>query len=396
MTYWSDLEKHGWDEIWMNHPAVRAWINERVTGDPARWPIWWLTEIAKDRIPFSRSLSVGCGIGNFERSLVELGLVRQVTGIDVSEETLAVARKSAEAAGMSETIAYVAADAREYLRSAHDLDAVFFHSSLHHFDRLPELLGLVREALAPRGILYLDEYAGPARTEWTWRELARWNAIYWRLPKAVRRTRVIRRPVNREDPTEAIESSGILPAVARHFRVIARRDYGGNLLAPIYPSLLRPDQPNGPSVAQFEEAVRSLMAREDALLRREAGFNTVLIAEARREAEAYFGKYSFGIGLSFVSSVQIALAIHQRVPSQKSSIELMPRMMTGPVSVRRDSYVLQTWAIGPKRSVTRWISFSKKPDFVRPSAESTYSWWLVMCGASLPSCRRPPARNAGP
>src|SRR5262249_21714787 len=74
-----------------------------------------------------------------------------------------------------------------------------------------------------------------------------------------------------------------------------------------------------------------------------------------------YGRSSFGIGVSFVSSVQMALAIHQRFPSQKSSIELMPRMITGPDSVRRDSYVLQTWAMGPKRSVTRWISFSKKP-----------------------------------
>jgi SAM-dependent methyltransferase len=281
VTYWSDLEKHGWDEIWMNHPAVRARINERVTGDPARWPIHWLTEVAKDRIPFSRSLSIGCGVGNFERSLVELGLVRQVTGIDLSEEALAQARRSAEEAGMSVSIAYVAADAREYLRETRDLDAVFFHASLHHFDRLPEFLALVRESLKPRGILYLDEYVGPARTEWTWRHLVRWNSIYWRLPRAVRRTRVIRRPINREDPTEAIESSGILPAVERHFRVIARRDYGGNLLAPIYPSLLRPNQPDGPAAAEFDAAVVSLSAREDALLRREPGFNAVVVGEPR-------------------------------------------------------------------------------------------------------------------
>ncbi len=59
------------------------------------------------------------------------------------------------------------------------------------------------------------------------------------------------------------------------------------------------------------------------------------------------------MGFSFVSSVQIAFAIHQRLPSQKSSIELMPRSITGPSIVRRAAYVLQTWAMGPKRSVTR-------------------------------------------
>ena len=285
VNYWSDLEKHGWDEIWMNHPAVRARINLLVTGDAGRWPIWWLSEVTPDRIPFCRALSIGCGLGNLERSLVELGIVKHVTGIDLSEEALAKARGSAAAAGMSGKIAYVGADAREYLLGVRGLDAVFFHASLHHFDRLPEFLGLVRQALAPRGILYLDEYAGPSRTEWTWRHLLRWNVVYWHLPRSVRRTRVVRRPISREDPTEAIESSGILPAVERHFRVLARRDYGGNLLAPIYPSLLRPNQAGGPSSSEFDEAIRTLVEREDEILSREAGFNIVVVAEPRLTAD---------------------------------------------------------------------------------------------------------------
>jgi hypothetical protein len=135
--------------------------------------------------------------------------------------------------------------------------------------------------LKPGGILYLDEYVGPARGEWKWQDLVRWNAVYRALPAAVRRTRVVRRPINREDPTEAIASSGILSAVAEHFRVLARRDYGGNLLAAIYPSLLRPDQPGGPPRGVFDRVVASLLAREDRLLARGApAFHTVVVAEA--------------------------------------------------------------------------------------------------------------------
>jgi hypothetical protein len=122
----------------------------------------------------------------------------------------------------------------------------------------------VRRALAPRGILYVDEYVGPSRDEWGWRHLLRWNVVYRSLPAAARRTHVIRRPINREDPTEAIASSGILPAVESHFRVLARRDYGGNLLAPIYPSLLRSDQPGGPPPELFDGAVRDLLDRRSA------------------------------------------------------------------------------------------------------------------------------------
>ena len=281
MSYWDDPRRHGWDELWQNHPAVRAGINRRVTGDPARWPVEQLSRVVPDRLPFRRAISIGCGVGNLERSLVSLGLVTRVTGVDASIEAVRSAQRAAEKEEWADRIGYVAADAWSFLASCRGLDAVFFHSSLHHFDRLDALLGLVRAALAPRGILWFDEYVGPARHEWTWRHLWRWNRIYWSLPKAVRRTKVIRRPINREDPTEAVASSDILPAVEARFGVLERIGYGGNLLAPIYPSLRRPDQEGGPSPAAFDAAVAKLLAAEQRLLGREAGYHAVVIAEPK-------------------------------------------------------------------------------------------------------------------
>ena len=178
-------------------------------------------------------------------------------------------------------IRYVHADARELLEGARGMDAIFFHASLHHFDRLDSLLAAVRRALAPRGVLYLDEYVGPSRDEWTWRHLLAWNAVYRSLPASVRRTKIVRRPINVEDPTEAVASSGILAAVGKHLRVIAQRGYGGNLLEPIYPSLLRPNQPGGPDAAVFDACVAMLLAREDRLLARgRASYFSVVVAEA--------------------------------------------------------------------------------------------------------------------
>lgn len=280
-NYWSDPEKHGWDGIWMNHPAVRAWVNRRVTGNPSLWPIHSMRLAIPERLPFGRALSIGSGLGNFERALVELDVAASVTGIDLSPEVLVEAERRAAEAGMSGRIRYVAADARAYLEGARDLDAICFHASLHHFDRVGELLDLVRKALEPRGILYLDEYVGPSRHEWTWRHLLEWNARYRSLPSAVRRTHVIRPPVSELDPTEAIASSDILPEVGRRFRVRHRRDYGGNLLSAIYPSLLRPDQPGGPAAAVYDRSVERLLAAEEALLARgRPSFHAVLIAEA--------------------------------------------------------------------------------------------------------------------
>jgi SAM-dependent methyltransferase len=278
MRYWSDLRRHDdWEAMWLGHPAVRAWINRRVTGDARLWPIVCLRETLPGRLPLARALSVGCGVGNLERSLLALGLVSFVTGIDESPEAIEEARHRALDAGVADRVRYVAGDARAALSAERELDAVFFHASLHHFDRVGELLESVRTALKAGGILYLDEYVGPSRDEWTLGLLARLNLVYRLLPRGSHRTWLVRAPVSREDPTEARESSRIPREVASRFRVLARRDYGGNLGFVIYPSLLRPGE-------AFERAVAQLLRQEDRLsVEGVPGFFSVIVAERSDE-----------------------------------------------------------------------------------------------------------------
>ena len=67
--------------------------------------------------------------------------------------------------------------------------------------------------------------------------LAEANRVFLTLPASVRRRNRIAAPIDKHDPTEAVRSSGILPAVERHFRIEDRRDYVGNFLAVIHPHL---------------------------------------------------------------------------------------------------------------------------------------------------------------
>jgi SAM-dependent methyltransferase len=281
VAYWSCLSRHAdWEGFWMGHPAVRARVNRRVTGDPGAWPIALVRQEVPNRLPLQRALSVGCGTGNFERALVSPGLVDQIVGVDSSATAIARARELASEASVSDRIEYLVGDARQVLQSSRGLSAVMFHASLHHFEDIAGLLAMVRDALCPRGLLYLDEYVGPSRTEWTLRHLASWNMTYRRLPSSVRRTHIVRPPVSVDDPSEMVESSQILPSVAQNFNVIARRDYGGNLLLPIYPSLLRPNQPDGPDSRVFDATVEGLLDAEDRVLARGVpSFHTVLLAE---------------------------------------------------------------------------------------------------------------------
>jgi SAM-dependent methyltransferase len=257
MTYWDDLARHqggaGVEEIWLNHPLVRAEANRRVTGDPNRWPVDWLeTQVA----PAAEAASVGCGTGSFERVVAERGIVSHIAGIDAAPQPLEVAAHLAKEANLSDRVSYAQADAAQWLKSRRDsLDAVFFHASLHHFPRPAELLATVRSALRPGGYLYLDEYIGPSRDEWSMFKLALPNLAYYLLPFGVRRPKIVRAPINREDPTEAIASSSILDAVREHFDDVRIRPYGGNLLSVIYPNLHR-------AAARFDDAVARLIRFE--------------------------------------------------------------------------------------------------------------------------------------
>lgn len=253
----------------MSHPLVRAAINRRVTGDANLWPIGAL----RRRAPVA--LSIGSGTGAFERTLIGQRIADRVTGVDASAPILEIAQR--DAAGLP--IDYVAADARQFLREhPSSFDGIFFHEALHHFDRLDELLSLVAAALRPGGFLWYDEYIGPARDQWTIGTLLALNLAYRRLPRRMRRPHLVRAPINRDDPTEAIASSDIIPATERQMRIVERHDYGGNLLMFLYPNLRQP-QEGGPPSDEFDRWIAKLIEWDERAMRRASSWSTVLLAE---------------------------------------------------------------------------------------------------------------------
>jgi len=185
----------------------------------------------------ANSVSIGCGTGAFERDVAGQHIVEKITGIDLAPQPLARARELA--APFGSRISYEQADAFEFLRGK-TFDAIFFHQSLHHFDDPARVLLAARAALRPGGYLYIDEYAGPSRDEWNVFRMIPANVAYYLLPRGTRRPKIVRAPINREDPTEAIASSKILPALRAIFPNAVVRPYGGNLLSVVYPNLRRP------------------------------------------------------------------------------------------------------------------------------------------------------------
>lgn len=284
-AYWSDLDRHTggrhMEEIWLAHPEVRAAVNVLISGDPHRWPLDWFQERFAARLPLSNALTIGCGTGSLERDLIHREICLRITGVDVVGPPLEKARQEAAVAGMTERINYVQMDAAEFLAKREgQLDAVFFHAALHHFNSPDDILQKVVRALRPGGLVYVDEYVGPSRHQWNPLRLLLPNLAYYALPRSVRRVRLIRAPINREDPTEAVASHQIVPALGRWLNVLERKAYGGNLLSLIYPNLRRPDAASDPQAARdFKKAIGRLLTWESSLLAMMGSYFSIVVAE---------------------------------------------------------------------------------------------------------------------
>ena len=220
----------------MAEEVCRTRINRRVTGDPGVWPMEWLAEHLRDWPPLDRCLSLGCGTGALERDVIGKRIARSVVGVDSSRRALELAAAAARAGGMT-SVEYVRSDLDSAELPAGPFSAAFCHQALHHLRELEALSAKLRAALVEPRLLIVDEYTGPARSEWPNRDLERAIEVWERLPRRLRRDVRLRPPVDRRDPSEAIRSSSILPVLRAEWTELLCRPYGGQLLALIYPNL---------------------------------------------------------------------------------------------------------------------------------------------------------------
>ena len=235
--FWSsETARDAEDHYWGAQPLVRRAINRRVTGDPNRWPMEWFRETYAQE-PFARGLSIGCGSGLLERDVLAKGICEAMEGIDFSEESLEQARFAAEEEHLSDRLEYRAEDINALKLPRARYDIVFFHGSLHHIRQVERVLTEVRQALMPGGIVYLDEYMGPSRSEWTDEGWGFARSAFDSLPEELKNRPNLMIPLPMDDPSESIRSSAIRPAAARLFEILEERPYGGNILWFVFPCL---------------------------------------------------------------------------------------------------------------------------------------------------------------
>jgi SAM-dependent methyltransferase len=237
LEFWeSGTEEDGEDHYWGVQPLVRRAINRRITGDPDLWPMDWFAA-RYGRPALDHGLSAGCGDGALERDILAKNICGTVDGIDFSPEALGRAELLAEEQGHSGRVRYRLANLDALALPAETYDIVFFHGSLHHVREVEKALATVERALKPGGLVFLDEYMGPSRSEWSdslWRFS---QAVFETLPDELKNRPNLMIPLPMDDPSESVRSSVIASVVRARFEVLEDRPYGGNLLWFIFPCL---------------------------------------------------------------------------------------------------------------------------------------------------------------
>ena len=260
---------------WMTHPRVRHYINSSISGSALHWPMDWFVSFLGGRT-FRRGLSIGCGAGALERDLIRRGICEEIDAFDGSAGSIRVAQEEAAKAGYAEAIHYSVGDFNEPVLPRGAYDIVFAHQSLHHVAKLEKLFRAVLLAMKPDALFYVDEYVGPSREQWNAASFAAHRALFEVIPEEHRLVSVLPLPIQVEDPSEAIRSNEILPELRIGFDILERHDYGGNLLAPIFPFIDMTD-----AIAD------SLITAEQELLSAgQESFYTVIVARPKRGAAA--------------------------------------------------------------------------------------------------------------
>ena len=112
---------------------------------------------AKDRV-----LDVACGTGDFSIEALRHG-VRQVVGVDISENMLAVAREKARDKGLEEQLEFLYGDSEQLTFPDENFDAVTVAFGVRNFEHLERGLREMCRVLRPGGRVVILEFSTPDR-----------------------------------------------------------------------------------------------------------------------------------------------------------------------------------------------------------------------------------------
>jgi SAM-dependent methyltransferase len=223
---------------WESPPSIVAALNALVSGDPGVTPLkFFLAHYG----PFAQVAELGCGDGILVSCVLHDDPNLRIDAYDISPSSLERSRALiASIEGAAQRCRLIRIDLNaEGL--PHDLyDAVMTTGSMHHIENLDFCFGNIRRSLKPGGLLWLNDYVGPNRFQWSDTQMRLANELLamvpsrWRLRNQV--TRFDAGAIREVDPSEAVAPQHIPAALGTHFEIVRSWPRGGTLLAPIFGS----------------------------------------------------------------------------------------------------------------------------------------------------------------
>lgn len=180
-------------------------------------------------VPNPKAISVGSGTGMKELWLLQTGAVASIDCYELASENVEVGRRLAAEHGMTGRLRWHRADVfAEDLPG--DYDLVYWNNALHHMSDTPSAIAWSRDRLRWGGLFAFDDYVGPNRFQFSDDLLVRVNAALTLLPDRYLRKpnnpqELVARKIGRwsaekvaaDDPSEAVDSGRILPAIRSVF-----------------------------------------------------------------------------------------------------------------------------------------------------------------------------------
>ena len=235
-SHWSSVAKESVElrVRWWQSPHIIRHINEKIAGSPLEGFAQGLTQRAKemagDCCPFSRGVSVGCGNGQKEITLIRQGLVSSFELYELSEVRVEQGRKLARDLGVEDRVNFYIGDAFEIVKDIESFDFVHWNNSLHHMLDVEASIKWSYNVLSKGGMFYMDDYVGPSRFQWSDKMLEMVSKVRGVLPENYlvnprSPDKLLPKQINRPkveelmqiDPSEAADSERILYFVNQYF-----------------------------------------------------------------------------------------------------------------------------------------------------------------------------------
>ena len=220
---------HYSDKYWNDLELVRKYKDNLATGNENTH---WISDILnrfKEYLPFGNVLIVGCGNGWLERQLYDLGIGKHFDAFDMSEKYINEAKELKQ----SRPIDYFLDDINSMSKiEDNKYDAVFNFAVLHHATNIEYALKKLASCLKNNGLMFSEEYVGPARNQYSDQHLKRMLEVMSDLPEKFRtKSKFLRPPLAnfRVEPSEAIHSDLILPLIPKYFDIVYQRNLNGGV-----------------------------------------------------------------------------------------------------------------------------------------------------------------------